>query len=68
MNANLVRNADGPEVWYSDPFGNGARPEPFPGSVRQWIARKDNDVGVLKGGPVVGRGRVYAGAGTHAPN
>ena len=38
------------------------------GSVPQWTARKDNDLGVLQGGPVIGHQREYAGPGTHAPN
>ena len=68
VNANVVRNADGPEWWYSDPFGADARTTPFAGSVPQWIARKNNEVGVLEGGPVIGHQREYAGPGTHAPN
>ncbi len=68
VNANIVKNADGPERWYADPYGRNARTTPFAGSVPQWIARKDNQVGVLQGGPVVGSQRAYAGAGTHAPN
>jgi hypothetical protein len=69
VNANRIRNADGPEIWYTDPFGNNAQPELFPGSIRQFIARIDNDRGGANpGGPSIGRERHYGGASVHAPN
>jgi hypothetical protein len=68
VNANRVRNAGGAETWYTDPYGRGGRTEPFPGSVRQWISAKDNEIGVDVNGPVVGGGRDYGGPGVHAPN
>jgi hypothetical protein len=68
INANRVRNADGPETWYTDPFGRNGRTEPFPGSVRQRIGTSDNDIGVDVNGPVIGGGRDYGGQGVHAPN
>jgi hypothetical protein len=67
INSNRIDNADGPDVWYSDPFGNNARTEPFPGSIRQRIARSDN-TGRVGQGPVLGRDRFYGGPGSRAPN
>jgi hypothetical protein len=68
INDNNVNNADGPTVWYSDPFGRNAQPAPFPGSVRQVIARIRNDWGFDLRGPTVGGQRDYGGAGVRAPN
>ncbi|MEQ1693635.1 MAG: hypothetical protein ABMA00_20265, partial [Gemmatimonas sp.] len=68
INDNVVSNAGGPTVWYSDPFGRNARTAPFPGSIRQVIASVNNDYGVGVNGPVIGGDRVYGGSGTRAPN
>ena len=67
INSNNVRNAEGPAVWYSDPFGEHAQTEPFPGSIRQYIVQMDNG-GVEPGGKTFGRDREYGSSGTHAPN
>jgi hypothetical protein len=67
VNSNNVRNADGPEVWYTDPLGRNGRTEPFPGSIRQWVARHDNS-GLDLHGNVMGRDRDYSGPGVRAPN
>lgn len=67
INANRVSNLEGPEVWYTDPFGHNARTEPFPGSVRQWIARADNTAFDTHG-PVIGKNRNYGDPTVHAPN
>lgn len=67
VNANRVRNADGPEVWYTDPLGRNGRTEPFPGSIRQWIAVRDNK-GIDLHGPVIGKNRDYDAPGVRAPN
>jgi hypothetical protein len=67
INGNHLRNGTGPEVWYTDPFGKNARTEPFPGSIRQFIARVDNSGRVVHG-PTIGRNRDYGGPGVHAPN
>jgi hypothetical protein len=67
INGNRVTNADGPEIWYTDPFGRNGRTEPFPGSIRQFIARVDNS-GRVAQGPQIGRHRNYGGPGIHAPN
>ena len=67
VNGNRISNEDGPEVWYTDPFGRNGRTEPFPGSIRQWVARVDN-TGRQGQGPVIGRNRNYTGPTVHAPN
>lgn len=68
INDNNLDNANGPRVWYTDAFGNNARPEPFPGSVRQVLASVRNNWGFDIQGPVIGGSRNYGGAGTRAPN
>jgi hypothetical protein len=68
VNANDVDNADGPEIWYTDPFGHNAQTEPFPGSIRQFIAAMSNDRGLGTSGPNIGRDRDYGGNGVHSPN
>ena len=69
VNDNFISNAGGPEVWYTDPFGRHGRTEPFPGSIRQQIARIDNDRGGLNlAGPGIGGDRDYGGPRVHAPN
>jgi len=68
INDNDIDNKDGTTVWYSDPFGKNARKQPFPGSVRQWIATIKNDYGFRLNGPTIGFNRNYGHATTHAPN
>ena len=68
VNNNDVDNEDGPEVWYSDPFGRNARKQPFPGSIRQWVSRTKNEYGFNVDGPAIGFNRNYGVASTHAPN
>ena len=68
INSNRVNNLEGPNVWYSDPYGRNARAEPFPGSVRQWLARVNNNQGFNQSGPAIGGDRNYGAGGTHAPN
>lgn len=69
INSIRVSNADGPEVWYTDLFGKNASTKPFPGSIRQFIARVDNERAERPSGPAIGRDRDYGrGFGVHAPN
>ncbi len=69
INSIQIRNAEGPRVWFTDPFGRTGRPEAFPGSIRQVIARINNDLGELNpNGPGIGRDRPYGSSGVHAPN
>lgn len=67
MNSFDLNNSDGPTTWYTDPFGRGARTTPFPGSIRQYIA-KINNTGLDLSGPAIGSNRNYGGPGVHAPN
>ena len=67
LNGTRIDNADGPEVWYTDPFGKHGRTAPFPGSIRQFISRTNNSA-VPFHGPRIGQDRNYGGATVHAPN
>lgn len=69
INSTVIRNREGPDVWYSDPFGRHARTTSFPGAIRQFIARIDNDLNnIFPSGPGIGQSRPYSGQGVHAPN
>jgi hypothetical protein len=68
INDNDIRNQDGPEVWYTNPFGRHASHSPFPGSIRQWVAKINNNYGFGINGPAIGFDRNYGGPGVHAPN
>ena len=69
INSNFVDNAGGPEIWYTDPFGRHGRTTPFAGSIRQQIARINNDRGGLElAGPGIGGDRDYGSPRVHAPN
>jgi hypothetical protein len=69
INSNFISNDRGPEVWYTTPLGRGGRTTPFPGSIRQFIARINNDRGGLDlAGPGIGGDRDYGGPRVHAPN
>ncbi len=68
VNSNDVDNADGPEIWYSDPFGRNAQTRPFSGSIRQYIAAMSNDRGLGTSGPNIGRDRDFGHSGVHSPN
>lgn len=67
VNANRVRNADGPNIWYTNALGRNGSTEPFPGSIRQWVAIRDNSGIDLHGG-IIGRNRSYDAPGVRAPN
>lgn len=68
INGNFLDNKDGPETWYSDPMGGHASHSPFPGSIRQFIARKSSADKFRFDGPGIGDERDYGGHGVHAPN
>ena len=67
VNSNDISNAGGPEYWYTDPLGKNGRREPFPGSIRQYIARIDNS-GRGGSGPSIGHERDYGAGRAHPPN
>jgi hypothetical protein len=68
VNNNNWNNEDGPDVWYTNPFGKAGSPDPFPGSIRQFVSRRSNDVGLDANGPVIGQNSDFGGNGVHAPN
>jgi hypothetical protein len=45
VNQTGVYNDRGPTIWYTDPLGGGGSTQPFPGSIRQYIAAVNNDRG-----------------------
>lgn len=68
INSIRISNEDGPEIWYTDAFGANGRTEPFEGSIRQFIAKVNNEA-LTPSGPAVGRQRDYGeGEGVHPPN
>jgi hypothetical protein len=68
LNVTRISNGTGPGVWYTDALGRDARTTPFAGSIRQEIARVENEVGFDYIGPIIGADRQYAGPGVRAPN
>jgi len=68
INHVAVSNVDGPEIWYTDPYGKNGRTTPFPGSVAQVVGRVESPTEVQVDGPSIGRDRDYGGPGVHAPN
>lgn len=69
VGATRIANAGGPTTWYTDPYGGHASTEPFPGSVKQYIAPVSIDTGEVER-QVFGWNTDYgpAGSGVHAPN
>lgn len=68
INDNDIDNQDGAEVWFTDPFGRNAARSPFPGSLRQWVAKVKNNYGFNVNGPAIGFNRDYGAPSVHAPN
>jgi hypothetical protein len=66
INGNRISNAEGPAVWFTDPYGRNAQKEPFAGSIRQVIARINTALDPH--GPTIGADRWYGGLGVRAPN
>ncbi|MFN0099014.1 MAG: hypothetical protein ACKVS7_10100 [Gemmatimonadaceae bacterium] len=67
VNGNFIRNKSGPNLWYTDPLGQRGSPQPFPGSIMQWVGSRDNS-GLDLRGDLMGRNRSYDGPGVRAPN
>jgi hypothetical protein len=65
INGNRVDNPGGGELWYTDPLGKRASPLPFAGSIRQWVAKRQNNYDLH--GPPIGKNRSYNAKGVHAP-
>ncbi len=69
INSFRIRNADGPDIWYTDPLGLNGQTTSFPGSIRQWVAKIDNTRGGADlHGPRIGKERNHAAASVHPPN
>ena len=64
-----ITNDEGPERWYTDPYGENASTEPFPGSVCQLIGSVDNSAYPEPEAQQFNISKDFgAGAGVHAPN
>ncbi len=63
-----IRNAGGPTVWYTDPFGGNPSTTAFPGSIRQHVASVDNSDRPEVARRLFGRGTAPDYYGVHAPN
>jgi hypothetical protein len=69
--ASTVRNGGGATIWYTDPYGRGARATSFTGGVKQYVSAVDNTTqGVTLAAKIFGGdlSNCQAGAGIHAPN
>lgn len=62
----VMTNASTNAIWYTDPFGRGARQAPFPGSVEQRISATNHQGVRSFTGPTIGGD--YRHPGVHAPN
>jgi hypothetical protein len=62
----MLTNPGDRTVWYTDPFGQNARPDPFPGSIEQRIAAKVHTGVRFFTGPTIGGD--FRAPGVHAPN
>jgi hypothetical protein len=69
--ASTVRNGGGATIWYTDPYGLGARAASFTGAVKQYVSAVDNTTqGVTLAAKTFGGdlSNCQTGAGIHAPN
>jgi hypothetical protein len=66
VNQNGITNARGPNAWYCDPYGGNAGPQPFPGSIRQYIAPIDYNK--KEESLVFGEDTNHGGPGVRSPN
>jgi hypothetical protein len=64
-----VQNSGGSERWYTDPYGQNAQLEPFPGAICQIVSATDNSGDPALKRRLFGRTTDYgASNGVHAPN
>jgi hypothetical protein len=66
VNQNWVSNAAGPNVWYCDAYGRNASPQPFAGSIPQYISSSQYTQQVPS--LVFGRDNNHDAPGVHSPN
>jgi hypothetical protein len=64
--ADVVRNAAGPTLWYTDAFGGSASPTSFANSIKQYIASVDTGAVVL--GEARANQQGCQAPSVHAPN
>ena len=63
-----LTNAGGPRLWWTDPYGDNASPQPFPGAICQLVATVDTPTRARVQQQVFGRNRTHDAPGVHAPN
>jgi hypothetical protein len=63
-----LANAGGPGRWWTDPFGGGASPRPFPGALCQLVSGPGTRPPFPLRPLSFGRHRDYGAGGVHAPN
>ena len=63
-----LANAGGPRLWWTDPYGDNAPPQPFPGAICQLVATVDTPTRASVQQQVFGRNRTHDAPGVHAPN
>lgn len=68
FNQTALSNANGPTIWYTDPFGGNASTQPFVGAIRQRVASVSNHRPWPLESQAAGATRNYGGNGVHAPN
>lgn len=66
FNDMVLTNPGQQTIWYTNPFGQEGRAEPFPGSVRQYLSNVNHSTARAYLGPAIGGD--YHAAGVHAPN
>lgn len=68
FNNNMVDNQGGPTYWYTDPYGKNGSTQPFPGSIRQYIASAKTSLPYPLESIALGKDIDWCGTGVHAPN
>jgi hypothetical protein len=63
-----LANAGGPRLWWTDPYGDNASPQPFPGAICQLVSTLDTSSRARVQQRVFGRNRSNDAPGVHAPN
>jgi hypothetical protein len=63
-----IANAGGPRLWWTDPYGGHASPQPFPGGICQLVSPIDTPDRAGVQPQVFGRNRSNGAPGVHSPN
>jgi len=66
VNQNIILNSDGPQLWYSDPYGRNAQTKPFPGAIQQRIAAVRFTT--IEPAVILGTENIHNGPSVRSPN